>query len=215
MQSRVWVDDKAVDRLAELGLTVPMVERVVRRAEAEVATCTPLDPSIMPGLTRWGRTTRFLREELIPLGWTYDNPRNLPRTIYPARTHAIVATAGDELTGVAELPPATKYPKGYATQLAVEVNEQLTLDFGDFDLSAADGSSPASGGILTWFLLFRVCEDGFQVELSLPDQIEGGRITSWAERIILPLFPLMPQPPLEGRRDEDGPDDIVVEVSRR
>jgi len=214
MQAHVWVDQKAVDRLAELDLSVAVIERVVRRAEAEVATCTPLDPPIMRGLTRWGRTTRFLREELIPLGWTYDNPRNLPRTIHPSRSFAIVATAGDELTGVVELLPATKYPKGYATQLAVEANEQLTLDFGDFDLQGADGTSLAPAGILTWILLFHVREDGYQVELSLPDAMEGGRITNWAERIILPLFPFAPEP-LQERRDDDGPDDIVVAVSRR
>jgi hypothetical protein len=214
MQAHVWVEEKAVDRMAELDLSVEIIERVVRRAEAEVATCTPLDPPIMRGLTRWGRTTRFLREELIPLGWTYDNPRNLPRTIHPSRSFAIVATAGDELTGVVDLLPATKYPKGYATQLAVETNEQLTFDFGDFELPTVDGSSPAPAGILTWILLFHVREDGYQVELSLPDAMEDGRITNWAERIILPLFPFAPEP-LQDRRDDDGPDDIVVEVSRR
>ena len=41
------------------------------------------NPDIMEGLTRWARTNRFLREELIPLGWRFDNPRNLPRTIHP------------------------------------------------------------------------------------------------------------------------------------
>jgi hypothetical protein len=56
MASLVHVEDKAVDRLAELGLTVEIVERVVRRADAEVSTCTALDPPIMEGLTRWGRT---------------------------------------------------------------------------------------------------------------------------------------------------------------
>jgi hypothetical protein len=217
MVPQVHVEDEAVDRLAELGLSVEIVERVVRRADAEASICTPLDPPIMEGLTRWGRTNRFLREEMIPVGWSFDNPRNLPRTIHPSGEFAIVATTGDELTGLLDLLPTTKYPKGYATVQAVETNEQLTLDFEDFDLGAADGQANDVGDLLTWFMLFHVDDDGFRVELSLPDAIIDGRITSWAERIILPVFPrdddrlaaLMPP----GGDDQDG--EIVVEVTRR
>jgi hypothetical protein len=66
-------------------------------------------------------------------------------------------------------------------------------------------------------MLFHIDDDGFRVELSLPDAIVDGRITNWAERIILPVFP----------RDDghltaamtpggDEPDeDVVVEVTRR
>lgn len=217
MVVQVRAGEQAVDRLAELGLSAEMVERVVRRADAEASLCTPFDPPIMEGLTRWGRTNRFLREELIPAGWSYDNPRNLPRTIHPSGEFAIVATTGDDLTGLLELLPATKYPKGDATVQAVAANEQLTLDFGDFDPGAAE--RPASGptDLLTWFMLFRADEDGFRVELSLPDAIADGRITSWAERIILPVFPcdedrlaiLMPP------GGDGGDEEIVVEVNRR
>jgi hypothetical protein len=217
MAAQVHVEDEAIDRLAELGLSVQIVERVVRRADAEASICTLLDPPIMEGLTRWGRTNRFLREELLPVGWTFDNPRNLPRTIHPSGQFAIVATTGDELTGLLDLLPATKYAKGYATVQAVETNEQLTLDFGDFDLGAADGQTRNGGDLLTWLMLFHVDDEGFRVELSLPNAIFEGRITSWAQRIILPVFP----------RDDDrlaamnvsaGPDqdaEIVVEVTRR
>ena len=68
MAPLVHVEDKAGDRLAELGLTVEIVERVVRRADAEASMCTALDPPIMECLTRWGRTNRFLREELVAAG---------------------------------------------------------------------------------------------------------------------------------------------------
>jgi hypothetical protein len=215
--TQVLVKSEAVDRLAELGLSVEIIGRVIRRADAEASMCTPLDPPIMEGLTRWGRTNRFLREELPPAGWGFDNPRNLPRTIHPSGEVAIVATTGDELTGLADLLPATKYAKGDATIQAVEINEQLMLDFGDFDAGPGDGRADGSGDLLTWFMLFHIDDDGFRAELSLPDAIVDGRITSWAERIILPVFP----------RDDDHltaaitpggdePDeDVVVEVTRR
>ncbi len=109
--ARVRTADQAAGRLAELGLSIDLVERVVRRADAEAAFCTPFDPPIMEGLTRWARTNRFLREELVPLGWGFDNPRNLPRTIHPGGQFAIVAITGDDVTGLARAccsgPPST------------------------------------------------------------------------------------------------------------
>jgi hypothetical protein len=215
--TRVLVEDKAVDRLAELGLSVEMIERVVRRADAEASTCTLLDPPILVGLLRWGRTNRYLREELATAGWTFDNPRNLPRTIHPSGEFAIVATTGDELTGLEDLLPTTKYSKGDATARAVETNGQLMLDFGDFDLGQESQTSETRA-VLTWFMLFYVDEDGFRVELSLPDSIVDGRITSWAERIILPVFPrdddrLTALMPPDGGNDQD--EEIVVDVSPR
>ena len=217
MSARVLVEAEAVGKLAELGLTAELIERVVRRAEAEASMCTALDPPIMEGLTRWGRMNRFLREELLPIGWRFDNPRNLPRTIHPSGAFAIVATTGDELTGLADLLPATKYLKGDATVQAVEVNEQLTLDFSDLDPGLGDGRADGSGDMLTWLMLFHADDEGFRVELSLPDAIADGRITSWAERIILPVFARdddrLTSPVTPGGEDLDG--DVVVEVIRR
>jgi hypothetical protein len=217
---------EAVDRLTELGLTVDLLERVVRRADADASMCTALDPPIMEGLTRWARTNRYLREELVPAGWQFDNPRNLPRTIHPGGEFAIVATTGDDLTGLAELLPTTKYAKGYATAAAVEMNGQLALDFDDFDFGRDSGRDydrdydrVADSSVLrTWLMLFHVDDDCFRVELSLPDAIVDGRITSWAERIIGPAFPrdddrLADLITADGDQDAGG--DVVVAVSRR
>jgi hypothetical protein len=212
---------RAVGRLAELGLTVSMVERVVRRADAEASICTELDPPIIAGLTRWGRATRFLREELIPLGWTYDNPRLLARTIHPGGEFAIVVATGDERTGLAgELPPTTKHRKGDATVQAVEINGQLAFDFG-----SSWEPREADDDLLTWLLLFYVDEHEFRAELSLPNQIQDGWITGWAERVILPPFPRAAEPLFDypggrapgrsGSSDSEGGEQVVVEVSRR
>ena len=216
MSAKVLVESEASGRLAELGLTIELIERVVCRADAEASMCTALDPPMMEGLTRWGRMNRFLREELIPAGWRFDNPRNLPRTIHPSGEFAIVATTGDELTGLAGLLPATKYLKGDATMQAIVINEQLTLDFDDFAPCPDDIPVGGSGEMLTWFMMFHTEEEAFRVELSLPNAITDGRITSWAERIILPVFPrdddrlTSPVTP-----DRDDLNEVVVEVTRR
>ncbi|MBV9450860.1 MAG: hypothetical protein JO345_33720 [Streptosporangiaceae bacterium] len=213
MSAMVLVENKAVERLHELGLSVDIVERVVRRADAEASTFTALDPPIMEGLTRWGRTSRFLREELVPRGWTYDNPRNWARTIHPSGEFAIVAATGDELTGMAGpgVLPTTKYRKGDATIKAVAANEQLAFDFGDLDLFRP-AAERTPGVLLTWVLLFYSDDHEFRVELSLPDGIEDGRISSWAERIILPPFQ---RDELVTDDDNDDADHVVVEIFRR
>lgn len=204
MSTEVFVQEQAAGRLAELGLTAPVLERVVRRADAEAQLCTAFDPPLLEGLTRWGRATRYLREELVPLGWRFDNPRNFARTIHPSGEFAIVVTTGDELTGVPGMSPGTKYPKGFATMLAVEANVQLSFDFGpDFFHNGA--------GIVTWLFMFHSDEREHRVELSLPGGFADGLITHWAERIILPPFPR------EATLFDDGEfhPDIVVEVAPR
>ncbi|HLJ98668.1 MAG TPA: hypothetical protein VKU39_02040 [Streptosporangiaceae bacterium] len=208
----VLVDRRAVSRLEELELDVELIERVIRRADAEASMCTELDPPIMEGMTRWGRTTRFLREELVARGWSYDNPRNLARTIHPSGEFALVAATGDEFTGVPDVQPSTKYRKGEATVAAVSLNVQLAFDFPELEAAGVDdgdGDHP----LLTWFLLFYPDEHEFRAEVSLPDGIMDGRISSWAERIIMPVYPRGPEPLF---RDVPlAPEHVVVEVSRR
>lgn len=211
MATVTLIRSRALDRLQQLGLTVSVVERVVRRADAEVAMCTELDPPIMEGMTRWGKTSRFLREELIPRGWTYDNPRNLARTIHPSGEFAIVASTGDELTGLT-VPghlPSTRYRKGDAMSRAVALNEQLAFDFGD-----GWGRKP-DDTMRTWILLFYVDEHEFRTELSLPSHIQDGLITRWAERVILPPFPRALEPLFDADSGEQISAPVVVEVTRR
>jgi len=215
MPARIVIEQEAVHRLAALGLTVKIVSRAIQHAEAEASTCTAFDPPVMGGFMRYGRTVRFLREDLVPLGWDYDNPRNLCRTINPGREFAIVSTSGDEATGNPVVTPTTKYPKGYATVLAVETNGQLGFDFSDMGI---DDSSADEESLATWFLLYHVNDDEIRSEISLPSAMEGGNISDWQERIILPVIALDAEPLATRHRDEgdaEGDGEYVVEVNRR
>lgn len=214
MAARVLVDAEATDRLTEMGLTVANIERPIRLAEAEAATCTALDPPVTTGFMRYARIVRFLREELLPMGWEWDNPRNFCRTIHPARQFAIVATSGDEATGDPKLVPTTKYPKGYATASAVDMNGQLAFDFSD---SGIADELRAGEQLATWILLYHVTETEIHAELSLPSEMTGGNISDWQERIILPSFPLEDVPIGGAGEPDDGDDhgEYEVEVNRR
>jgi hypothetical protein len=199
------------DRLAELGLKPEILEFALRGAEAEARTYTALDPPNMPGMARYARTVRLLREQLIPLGWTFDNPRNLARTVSPDRRVAIIATLGDAATGVPHVPPSTRYEKGIATIEAVSRNFlQLTLpiDLGD-EGYVADGDEDET---TTWVLLYSVTETEIRAELSLPDSMVDGFIDTWLERILLPPVPLQPPVSVPAQRPAADP---LVAVTRR
>jgi hypothetical protein len=176
-----------VEQLAVLDLPVDLIPRVLRRADQDSEGCTPLDPPILEGLLRWGRTTRFLREELVPLGWTQDNPRNLARTIHPSGEFAIVVATGGAGTGLPDGDPATRHRKGTATEDAVRANNQLAFDLGP--LVHVERAVRAVGRLVphTWLLLFLVDADVIRAELSLPADFEDGRITQWIQRILLPV----------------------------
>ena len=181
------------ERLAALDLSMELIAQALRRADAESDTCTALDPPILEGLLRWARATRFLREALIPAGWSQDNPRNLARTIHPSGEFAIVLATGDEWTGRADYQAGPRHARGYATEQAIYANGQLTFDFGPLTHVRPSGQLPAVGDLRTWFLLFHAEQDVFRTELSLPEAFDDGRITRWTERILLPDIPrLMP-----------------------
>jgi hypothetical protein len=194
MRCEVRTGTEGADRLAELGLKPSILEAALLGAEAEARTYTALDPPNMSGMARWARTVRIVREHLLPLGWVYDNPRNLARTVSPDRRVAIIATLGDEGTGLPGVTPSTRYEKGVATIDAVNrnfVQLGLPLEFDD-----EEGPIVDDGGTATWVLLYHPGETEIRAELSLPDSIVDGRIDTWLERILLDPIALDPQPSL-------------------
>jgi len=203
----VFDGDQATDRLADLGLKAEILEYALRGADAEARLYTPLDPPNMAGMARYARTVRLLREQLLPLGWTFDNPRNLARTLSPDRRVAIIATLGDAATGVPHVQPSTRYEKGIAVVEAVSrnfVQLMLPIDLGDEDPVEDDG------GTTTWILLYNVTDTEIRAELSLPDSTVDGYIDTWVERVILAPVPLEPAAAVEAPRPAAEPELIVT-----
>lgn len=216
----VALDEYADTRLYELGLSSAMLQRALLRADAEAKLVTGLEPPTAEGTIRYFKTVRFLREELVPLGWQADDAKNFCRTIQPAGEWSLVTSSGDVNTGVfvPGTSPSTKYPKGDVTALAVAANAgQLALDLGDD--YAEEVAEPPAATEKIWFLMVRITSDTIFVELSLPTKIDGGLIQEWQERII--LTPIQRHDPDFDSYAEvedppsDGTGDYSVEVSRR
>lgn len=218
MQPLVHEDTAAVSRLADFGLTADDLQFALRGADAEARTWTSLAPPAMPGMARWGKTNELLRVRLLPRGWSHDNPNCLPRTISPGSEFAIVATAGDAMTGVPDARPTTKYAKGIETARAIERNVQLAFDLPGIDIAGAlSAVVNAESTMATWLLLYHATSSQICAELSLANGISPrGHVDTWAERIILPLVDLNgPDVDTRGTLGEEGDEGATVTVEKR
>jgi hypothetical protein len=218
VQPLVHENTKAASRLADFGLTGEDLHLALRGADAEARTWTRLAPPAMSGIARWGKTNELLRVRLLPRGWSQDNPNCLPRTISPDGKFAVVATAGDVMTGLPDARPATKYAKGLETARAIERNVQLAFDFPGIDIAGALSAVVNShAALVTWLLLYHATRTQICAELSLANGISPrGHVDAWAERIILPPVELN-GPDVTNRRTpvEDGLGGVTVTVEKR
>lgn len=210
----VAIEHDAEGRLHQLGLASDLITRALLRADAEAKLTTGLEPPTAEGTTRYAKTVRYLREELVPLGWGFDNSKHFCRTVHPSGAFSIVTSSGDVFTGV-DVPgmkPSTKYPKGDLTSLAVMQNaDQGVLDLGpEYEVPPVDLTA-------TWFLLQRVTAETIYAELSLPTAITNGLIIDWAERILLPQISRQDALPAVTVEEPpaDGNDAYNVEVALR
>lgn len=181
--------DDLTARLAALGLTPELLVEARGRAQHDVDECTNLDPRTARGSIRHFRTTRYLRELLIPLSWAAEDMGNVSVVVSPDESVAIVVARGDDNTGVLGKTPRTKYPKGAVTHRLVRKNVQLS--FFDSPTDPALDDEVDAPERVTWVLLQHPAGDVLRAELSRPSAYDGtGRICEWKERIILPSLEL-------------------------
>ena len=145
-------EDDPSRALAALGLTLDQLTEARGRAQHDVDECTSLDPPGARGHIRHIRTVRYLREILIPQGWTPDDSGNVGAVVSPDGSISIVITSGDDATGQHRQSPRTKYPKGEVTWRRVRQNLQLEL-FGDPLPPLEIDDSPDTACRQTWVLL--------------------------------------------------------------
>lgn len=196
--------------LSPIGVTQELLANAVISGFQNAATCTANDPSNFAGVMFWARTTRQLRDELIPeKGWERGNDRNYATVVHPNGNIQIAVAAGDSAVGNPDMSPTTRTPKGTLTKEAILRNQ---MSFFFMESERADAVPTRR----TWLLLHYVDEDAAEIrlELSLPSIMDDADfIVDWSRRIILAPIPV-DHHPLESQEDHDS-DAYTVEVKPR
>jgi hypothetical protein len=164
------------------GLTQTVLWDTADAGEGAAAGCTAHHPPSFAGTARWAEMVRYIRDTLVPLGWTRSDYKNFSTLVSPDGTHAIAIARGDEGTGEEALFPSTLYPKGSATQEAIDGNLLLPFD----DVRAAENRRELRPLVSTWLFLHSRAADEIRCELSRPTKIDAsGFVDAWSERILL------------------------------
>jgi hypothetical protein len=208
-EARVYAEPiKRTQRLQQLDLREELLLDAVQYGQRYAVDCTLNDPPILAGVEAWGKTTRFIRDRLMPLNWERDNARNYATTIHPSGRFAIAACGGDANTGLRDKTPSTRSDKGPATKGAIADNQ---LSFADYSSEFTDDFPRPKQ---TWLLLYYRDErtQETRVELSLPVAMsDEGFVSSWRERIILSAIPFVPVAIPEETQEQS----IQVNIERR
>jgi hypothetical protein len=163
---RVWFE--------AAGLTANVVTRVLQFGELHATSCLEYDPPFYKGLTRWARMVAQVRMELCPRGWTERDDENFSVVVSPDGTRAIAIVSGNENTGL-DAQPCTRRPRGPVTQDAVRETQLALFKEVEREVRAKYCA--------TWFLLFYPDRGEIRAELSLPERMADGWITSWKRRL--------------------------------
>jgi hypothetical protein len=199
-------------RLMDLGVAPEAINKALATGHLARINCTDNDPPFIPGTEAWRYVVRTLREELLPKGWRKSDPGNFSLVTSDERQINIVVASGDALTCRFPGTPKTKSLKGLFTEAAILRNNVI----GDLFPETLEEDLRRAAAILdykTYILLIHITDEGFRAELSLPEMIEDGNITSWTERIFIPENDASPYS-LDGA-DEGSGSGIDVPVRRK
>ena len=203
-------------RLAAMGLTEELLAEATRFAYAEKDRCTSNDARAAGGFAVWTKSLRFLREELLPQGWSKGGLPDLESVIHPSRSFQIVPSSGNWATGYNDRMPTTKYLKGRRTA-------EVIADNGQFSLDVVGSTREPKPEIKTFFFLTYEDKDKEEIrhELSIPTHMtigpkaKRGRIDEFGSRIILTPVTLEADTDLEEGPAEEFSDDLDIQVERR
>lgn len=216
MQARDSIHQGAasLSRLSEMGIPPAALTQAIGEAWARYgADCTAHDVASAVGTLMWSKGTRFLRDRLVPLGWTVGHARNLERTVHPDGTIYITIAQGTEATGQ-DQPVRTRYKRGPVMREAIA---GCQLDFSSVspeEFPPTDAAAPAEPRVLLYHIDRHAGE--IRVELSSPDGMdEEGYVNSWSERIFLDSVLIRSTRPMTDDHGTEEPYEVKVQARSR
>lgn len=206
-EAQIFVEYEEVrNRLEQLGLTVELLQEVVRHYAIYLNSQTEDHPTWGRGITPASEAIYALRNILRPLGWSREEEKGFALTIHPNNELAINIAKGDEGTGNPKAKVTSSSEKGICTEEALNENEQYSFDLMVPEVVGVVPKRP------TWYLIVRKKADGMHAEFSLPIGLVEKKICEWRERIILPKTSI-DDPEISTAGFDDG--GFEVKLSRR
>lgn len=202
--------DTIATRLTQLGVTEVALREAVYQGHLQRTRLTPNHPSIYHGLNMWGEVVAALREQLRSDGWIRQEVGSFALTVHEGLKLAITVASGDEGTGNPFAHPSNRSKKGRNTVEAIEANRQLEL----FERLPSEHRQEGDER-QTWVLMHHtdIGRGEIRLEISRPSNIgDDGKITEWAERIILDSIPFDDE--LVEIYPPSGPD-IEIDIRRK
>lgn len=178
--------EEAFDRLQKLGMSESAVREAVFQGHLQRVRLTLNHPMVYHGLNMWGEVVAAVRNQLRPFGWVRGDIGSYALTVNEELNLAITVASGDEGTGNALVSPTNRSRKGRNTVEAIEANRQLEL------FEGVPVEEQTGGDQQTWVLMHHtdMLRREIRLEMSRPLNIgTDGKITEWAERIILDSIP--------------------------
>lgn len=172
--------------IEDLDVSVEQVHRAMFRAVTDSQLCTEDDAPTAKGLLMWTRSNRYIREELVPEGWTRVQAHLILRTVHPTGRFCISAVSGSGHVGSNNrgAQVQAKNPKGSQVKKLIEATTPMI--FGDPRVDVITPEPPDIAKLPTCFLLYKPVKNGVEMEVSYPKEMEGNYLDRWHWRIPLP-----------------------------
>jgi hypothetical protein len=198
--------DQVDERLAALGLSMPMIDEVIRVSVAARNSATAHHPRTHGGLMAYGDSVRALRDEASTAGFRAINDGGLEMCVNDDRGIAILIGRGNGGTGKADQNSSTLYRRGARGRQVLESNQLMLFP----------GRNQAIVYRKTWMLLIRQDGDHVWAELSLAAAIgTDGKVALWDERIIFPPHELNGVDPVAASKPVEPTPEIDISIVPR
>lgn len=182
--------------LKGLGLSAELVTTVARACSAAKAESLEIDPCSAPGTMAYIKGVRYIRLQLLPLGWEVSRAGNVESTI----NHELGIQLCFQNVDVACTPqdPQAISGKGAGSRKLIEDGQS------DLFGSPSQGDPVVRGSVPTvWVLCVSTDAKKLRAEVSCPDVFEGKQFAGFSKRIFVVDEDLNPSPSDTQRPDND------------
>lgn len=176
----------AEQEMSQLGLKIPVAQKVARAASAARASALDVDVAFTPGMLSHIYGNRQLRLELLPLGWRKGRFNNVESVINDDLGIQIIFQNVD-VACVLDHSPQAISGKGAGSRQLVQNGLQSELWEKPVNPPIDASQLNSKHGVTPTVWMFCVSNDGkrLRAEISKPSNFEGDQFEDFSKRIFV------------------------------